>query len=160
MIYTFVCKTSKTRRIALEFSQNPPESQPNKIPKKIWKTTKFEISIFLPPFYLSCFFFAESHHDLTQPTSTLHGGEIFFFILFSFMTTAKLHGVVFQFPCPKLPPNFKLRSVKNFAAEIDPIYQFCGCFNLWEHYRFSALFTFFSPFWLFFRNFTFSLLST
>ena len=122
---------------------------------------KFEISIFLPPFYLSCFFFAESHHDhLTQPTSTLHGGEIFFFILFSFMTTAKLHGVVFQFPCPKLPPNFKLRSVKNFAAEIDPIYQFCGCFNLWEHYRFSALFTFFSPFWLFFRNFTFSLLST
>ena len=121
---------------------------------------KFEISIFLPPFYLSCFFFAESHHDLTQPTSTLHGGEIFFFILFSFMTTAKLHGVVFQFPCPKLAPNFKLRSVKNFAAEIDPIYQFCGYFNLWEHYRFSALFTFFSPFWLFFRNFTFSLLST
>ena len=122
---------------------------------------KFEISIFLPPFYLSCFFFAESHHDLTQPTSTLHGGEIFFFILFSFMTTAKLHGVVFQFPCcPKLPPNFQLCSVKNFAAEIDPIYQFCGYFNLWEHYRFSALFTFFHHFGSFFVTLLLSLLST
>ena len=130
--------------------------------KRFEKQWNLKFQFFYLHFLPFMFFFAESHHDLTQPTSTLHGGEIFFFILFSFMTTAKLHGVVFQFPCccPKLAPDFKLCSVKNFAAEIDPIYQFCGYFNLWEHYRFSALFTFFSPFWLFFRNFTFSLLST